>query len=281
MKLIIKDSAKAQQWIELFKVIKNLNSYTTLCSEEDKLFIQIMDDSQVCLMNITIEKDWFDEYESNNETFSVLSVVVVKIFHLYTAGTILTINTNSEKMEINFKYPDKSEKYFELNLIDIDKDMLESQNIEGDVEFEIKTKVFDKYISEMQLFGESMELVCFEDNLYMKSYGEDGQYVLKLPHSNIDELIVEDELRLKTNVSLKYLSYISKVHNVFEHFRIKVQKECPIQVDILDENIEVRYYIAPKISDDEDNDEDDYREYIDKSNSYIDNDYETKENIII
>ena len=42
MKLIIANAEKAQQWIELFKVIKHLNSYTTICSRKDEVFIQII-----------------------------------------------------------------------------------------------------------------------------------------------------------------------------------------------------------------------------------------------
>ena len=62
MKCIIKDTTKALQWIELFKMIKNLNSYCTISVKEEELYIQIMDDSHVCLLNINIEKWWFESY---------------------------------------------------------------------------------------------------------------------------------------------------------------------------------------------------------------------------
>lgn len=279
MKLIITDTEKAQQWIELFKVMKNLNSYTTICSREDDVFIQIMDDSQVCLMNVTIQSSWFDIYEcdpqeGSGETFSFLSNVMVKILQLYSPGTTLCMYTENEKLIIQFKYPDNSEKIFELHLVDIEKDVLESQNMEGSVEFEINTKVFDKYVSEMLLFGENMEFVCYQENIYMKSYGDEGKYTLKLPHSVMEELLVEDDLQLKTKVSLKYISYITKIHHVFKNLTVKVRPDAPIQIDIVDDSIEIRYYVAPKISDDEDSGGDeDFSEYGD--------DYEHLENKVI
>ena len=105
MKLIITETEKAQQWIELFKVMKNLNSYTTICSRADDVFIQIMDDSQVCLMNVTIQSSWFDIYEcdpqeGSGETFSFLSNVMVKILQLYSPGTTLCMYTENEKLII-------------------------------------------------------------------------------------------------------------------------------------------------------------------------------------
>ena len=279
MKLIITETEKAQQWIELFKVMKNLNSYTTICSRDNDVFIQIMDDSQVCLMNATIQSGWFGTYECNiqegsGETFSFLSNIMVKILQLYTPGTILSMYTQNEHLTIQFQYPDKSEKIFELHLVDIEKDILDSQNMEGSVEFEINTKVFDKYVSEMMLFGENMEFVCYQENIYMKSYGDEGKYTLKLPHSVMEELIVEDDLQLKTKVSLKYISYITKIHQVFKNITVKVRPDAPIQMDILDEYIEIRYYVAPKISDEDENGtNEDFSEY--------DDDYEHLENKVI
>lgn len=276
MKLILETHEKAQKWIEVFKIIKNLNSYATICSKEDSMFIQIMDDSHVCLMNINIKKEWFDVYESNEETFSFISNIVVKILHLYSEGAKMCIETNDDKMNIHFIYPDKSEKIFEIHLIDIDRDILDPQNIEGSVEFEMKTKVLDKYISEMLLFGDNMEFACFEENIYMKSFGEEGKYTLKLPHENMDELIVEDDLKLKTKISLKYLSYVTKGHAAFQQLTIKIQKDVPIELNILEDNMEIRYYIAPKISDEEEEeDEDDFSEYIKKE------EYENLKNVIL
>ena len=52
--------------------------------------------------------------------------------------------------------------------MEIEKDILDSQNIEGSVEFQMSTKAFDKYISEMMLFGDSMEFICYQDNIFMK-----------------------------------------------------------------------------------------------------------------
>ena len=280
MKFIITESEKAQQWIEILKVMKCLNSYTTICSRADEVFIQIMDDSQVCLMNVSIQSSWFDTYEcdpleGSGETFSFLSNIMGKILQLYSPGTILCMYTQNEKLTVHFQYPDKSEKMFELNLVDIEKDVLDSQNVEGNVEFEINTKVLDKYVAEMMLFGENMEFVCYQENIYMKSYGDEGKYTLKLPHSVMEELLVEDDLQLKTKVSLKYLSYITKIHHVFKNLTLKVRPDAPIQVDILDDFIEIRYYIAPKISDDDENGENE------NFSEYEDNHYEDLENVVV
>ena len=274
MKFIIRDTVKSQQYIELFKIIKNLNSYTTLCGQSDKLFIQIMDESHVCLFNINILADWFESYESDGETFSFMSVIMVKILQLYIPNTTIQFETTDEKLIITFQYEDKTEKIFELNLVDIDKDLLDSQQIEGSVEFTMNTKALDKYISEMMLFGHSTELVCFQDNLYLKSSGDEGKYTLKLPYSVLDELQIEEDLRLKTRISLKYLSYLTKSNSVFKTVKVHIQKDVPLYVEISEPSFKLQYYIAPKINDDEEETSTDYSEF-DEDN------YENMENKVL
>jgi len=256
MKFVIQKQERAQKWIELFKIIKYLNSYATICAQEDKILIQIMDDSHVCLLNINIEKEWFDSYESENETLSFMSTIMVKLLHLYIPNTTMTFETINEKLQITFQYENKTEKIFELNLIEIDKDLLESQEIEGNVEFQLETKAFDKYISEMMLFGDSMEFICYKDNLFMKASGDEGNYTLKIPYEILDELAIEEDLQLKTRVSLKYLYYLTKSHNIFKNIQLKIQQDVPFHVVIEEPMFKLQYYIAPKISDDEDEKED-------------------------
>ena len=256
MKFVIQNPEHAQKWIEIFKIIKYLNSYTTICAQEKEMLIQIMDDSHVCLLNINIEKWWFEDYNSKNETLSFMTTIMVKLLHLYVPKTTMIFETINEKLQITFKYENKTEKIFELPLIEIDKDLLDSQEIEGSLECCLETKAFDKYISEMMLFGDSMEFVCYKENLFMKSSGEEGNYSLKMPYEVLDELVIEEDLQLRTRVSLKYLYYLTKSHNVFKKIKLKIQQDVPFHVVIEECMFKLKYYIAPKINDDEDERED-------------------------
>ncbi len=271
MKFVIKDIERSQKWIEIFKIIKYLNSYTTICCQDENLFIQIMDDSHVCLLNININKNWFEHYESNSETISFYSNIMVKILQLYVPNTTMTFEIVEERLNITFQYEDKREKIFELNLVDIDKDILNSESIEGSVEFQMNTKSFDKYITEMLLFGDSMEFICYQDNLYMKSSGDEGNYTLKIPHELLDELIVEDDLELRSRISLKYLYYLTKSHNVFKQIKLKIQSNCPFHIEIDEPLFKLQYYIAPKINDDEEEGRDDFSEFQDEDYNNLEN----------
>ena len=80
MRLQITEVSKAFEWIELFKFIKQLNQHVTFMCKKNELYIQLMDDSHICLIDITIPSTWFTSYESENQTFSVMTNILVKIF---------------------------------------------------------------------------------------------------------------------------------------------------------------------------------------------------------
>ena len=311
MKFSLLSSNKVLKLIEIFKVLKNLNDSVSLYCKESEIFIQVMDDSHVSLLNLTIHKEWFDFYEiEEEETISFQTGIIVKILSLYdppepkklsvkekkelakqkkaeAASEVVPEEGNEvsfektsamDKLQITLKYKDNIEKCFELPLFDIDSELLEPEKIEGSIEFSIHTKQMDKYMNELLLFGENMEFICVGDNVFMESSGDEGKYRLKLPHDVLDELMIEPDLKLKTKISLKYLSYITKIFCVFKQLSFKIEKDQPIFIEVLEKKedgvilLHIRYYIAPKIED--------YEEEVDFS-EFESNDYNQLENEII
>lgn len=284
MKFYTNSSDRVLKLIEIFKITKNLNTYCTLNCKNNEIFIQVMDDSHVCLLNISIKKDWFQEYEGNNEVISFNTSTIVKILSLYNPKCEIFFETTKDEdyLEIILKYKDKTEKMFNIPLIVIETDIFEPQEIYGSAEFTVKTKTFDKYISEMLLFGETMEMICYNDNIYMKSDGDEGKYKVKIPYEYFDDLSVVDNLKLKIKVPLKYLGVITKASCVFNSIFVKIEKDSPFVVIIQDLNqetgeelIKINYYVAPKVDDEDDEFNENYDEFEQEE------EYENLENEII
>jgi proliferating cell nuclear antigen PCNA len=264
MRFIIESSKKAITLIELFKVLKNLNNYCTLCCNENELYIQTMDDSHVSLFDLKIKKEWFTEYVANNDIVSFNSNIIVKILNLYTPNTKVTFQTskNDDYLEINLLQSDGNEKCFEIPLMDIDSELLNTMDIDSTLEFSLNTKQYDKYLTEMSLFGDTMEIVCVNDNIYLKSSGDEGKYTIRIPHDNLENFEVVEDTKLKFKVALKYLNYISKVYTVFKSLNFIIEENSPICITIDDEEyISMKYFIAPKTDDDQETNEDDFSEY--------------------
>lgn len=249
MKLQINDITKAFEWIELFKFIKQLNQHVTFMCKKDQLYIQLMDDSHICLIDITIPATWFTFYESENQTFSVMTSILVKIFGMYTADTMIELVAGDEKLEINFKNK-KDHKYFEINMMDIEKDVLSPAMPDTKLDFVMKTKTLDKYMNELAIFGDEAIVFCKDDKLYLKAKGDEGSISIEIEGDNLEEFSVVEGYKLECRYCLKYLQYITKLHMIYPNVHLFLDDSSPLVITFDNSTITIKYYLAPKCEND-------------------------------
>jgi proliferating cell nuclear antigen PCNA len=248
MKLQINEISKAVEWIELFKFIKQLNQHVTFMCKKDQLYIQLMDDSQICLIDITIPSSWFSLYESENQTFSIMTSILVKIFGMYTVDTMIELIAGDEKLEINFKNK-KEHKYFELNMMDIEKDILSPQMPDTKLDFVMKTKTLDKYMNELAIFGDEMAICCKDEKIYLKAKGDEGSISIEVEGDNLEEFSVVEGYEIQTRYCLKYIQYITKLH-IYSNIHLYVDDNSPLVITFDNSTITIKYYLAPKCDND-------------------------------
>ena len=64
---------------------------------------------------------------------------------------------------------------------------------------------------------------------------------------------------MKISASIKYFSYISKIHGIFKTLQFKLDENAPICIQINNnEYLSMLYFIAPKTEDDNNNENDVY-----------------------
>lgn len=259
MRFTLNNSDKVQQLIEIFKLIKNLSSHCTLFCKNNEIYIQTMDGSHVCLLDVKIKKSWFDgEYSSTDEILSFSSNTIVKILGLYVLNSTLTIESdkNGDEINISMVFPDNITKDFTIPLMDIDTELLYPEECEYSMECIINSKSLDKYMQELMLFGDVLSIKCIEDTLYLKSGGQEGKCNIKIPNDVLDEFIVDEGIRMKVKADIRYISYISKLHGVFKQIHMKCDNQFPLKFHFsnIDDGLFIHFFIAPKIDENEDDD---------------------------
>ena len=77
MRLIIDNKSKQEIFVAIFQILKQWSSHINMHFEKDKLYIQAMDKSHVCLADINIKSAWFSNYDcsqTNKMFYSQASV---------------------------------------------------------------------------------------------------------------------------------------------------------------------------------------------------------------
>jgi len=237
----------------------------------------------VSLLEINIKKEWFLTYEGDSEVVSFNSKILTTIMSLYKIETDISFETDEEFLFITFTQKDKIEKSFQINLIDLDSDAMESQSLDHSLEFSIEIKKLDQYFSEMQSFGDTLEIIHVDETIYMRSQGDEGKYMLKITHDLLEELVVEEDLKLACKVPLKYTSLITKLNTTFKYIKVHVSEGAPLTFEIMSidedkDELFIKFFIAPKVEDD---DNFDYSEFESKNEISNEAELENYENEIV
>ena len=63
MRLTIENKTKLEVFVAIFQLLKNWSSYINMHFEKDRLYIQSMDKSHICLADIEIKDKWFSNFD--------------------------------------------------------------------------------------------------------------------------------------------------------------------------------------------------------------------------
>ena len=249
MNFQIKDAKKAMEWIELLKFIKNLSNHITISCTSDELYIQLMDHSQVCLLDIHIPSSWFHMFDSENYTFSVNTSILVKVFAMYTMDSLIEVMIeNEDKINIHLIH-ELQQKLFAIPLMDIEKELLNPTEKDTNLDFVIKTKCFDKYINELSMFGEDVAIECCDDKLFLESTNHEGSLRIEIKNETLEAFNVVEDYSFKGKFCIKYLQYISKLSIIYPNIHLYLDDENPLMITFEGTDIKIKYYICPKCSD--------------------------------
>jgi len=247
MKFKLNDIQKVAEWVEIFKFIKNINKHVTFMAKRNELYIQMMDSSHVCLVEIKFPDSWFLLYESEDEVFSCSSSVLVKIFGLYTSDTMIEIESTDEKLEIHL-FNLKQNKHFEIPLIDIEQDLLSPSITDALMDFSIKSKVLDKYLQEILLFGEDIKIESRDEKIFLHSSNDEGKIQIEVEGDNLEEFNVVENFVFHASYPLRYLLLVSKLALVYQDVHLFMDDQSPMRITFKSTVI-INFFLAPKITD--------------------------------
>ena len=126
MKLVLTEKSKINQLVVIFRHLKGIVTDVNIVISKEKFYIQSMDSSHACLVEINIEASWFDNYEvDEDEVLGINSEILFKIIDCWKEDQEITIYTKNDNLFIDFIGTKHMDKQFSLPLIDIDSDMME------------------------------------------------------------------------------------------------------------------------------------------------------------
>ena len=254
MRFEISDNKKRDQFIYIFNYLKNFTDKICLNLSKDKLYIQGMDNSHVCIYELFLVNTWFDVWDvQESKTYGVSLPIFNKILHICSEKQKIIITSETDdKLDIEFISDEKGEfnKYFGMSLFDIDVEMMSIPDQEYDVDMEMESKKFKSLIDELTNFNDTLSLVCSEEEVLLESESEEGKMKVVINIDDIDLLAVVEDKTIEVSFGIKYISQMCQFYKLAPNCAIHISEGIPLlfKYDLGDECL-MRFYLAPKIVD--------------------------------
>jgi len=141
--------------------------------------------------------------------------------------------------------------HFEIPLVDIESEAIDIPPIEYAAEFSLSSLNFANIVSQLRLFGDTMDIECSEEKIQLYSHGiESGKMSVEINIDELTEFSINEGERLSISFGLNYLNHISAFHKLTKEIELKICDNYPLYAAYnFGEEAKVKFYLAPKISD--------------------------------
>ena len=260
MKITLTDKSKVTKLVTIFRYLKNIVELVNINLSADKFYVQGLDSSHVCLVEVSIDSDWFDSYDSENVTLGVSCGILHKVIDCWKEKQEITLecDESADKLDINFTGEGTLTKNFQLPLMDIDIDLMTVPSCDYQIDMAINSGTFNELINELAIFNDTVNLVCEEDSatLSLVANGDAGTMKASINEDDIEELAIEEDFILDMSVGLGYISATCHFHKLNEVVYINCSNERPIKIlytldgqDQSESKSYVQFFIATKLDD--------------------------------
>lgn len=258
MNVQISDKKKKEMFVSVFQVLKNCSSLICANFETNRLHIQGMDKSHICLFDIKLADTWFTKYAVPHNARICFDS---NVFHsiISTKGenqdVIITMeDVNQETLHINFESQETKKgdfkKSFLMPLADYDYEEMHIPEVDYDAEFSLSSKQISEMFSQLSNFGSDIIIKCSEQDINLTTNGSSGEMRVDIPIDDLNSYSVVEDAEIKLTYSLAYMNKMcitSKLSNDID-FSLSNDRPMKIEYSLGDESSMV-FFIAPKVED--------------------------------
>jgi DNA polymerase III sliding clamp (beta) subunit (PCNA family) len=158
-----------------------------------------------------------------------------------------------KKKEAPSKKTSMFDKYFDMKTMDLDEELLDIPDNEYSVDLILPTKMFVSLSQELSMFDDSVRVVCNQDNVELVAKGHTGTMKVNMNIDDVLEYAIEENISLDMIYSIQYFQMMCQFHKLSDKVALGFSEETPMMMKYeLDETSFVRFYLAPKLDDNDD-----------------------------
>ncbi|XP_061389059.1 proliferating cell nuclear antigen-like [Musca vetustissima] len=246
---------------KILDAIKDLLNEGTFDCSDSGIQLQAMDNSHVSLVSMTLRSDGFDKFRCDrNISMGMNLSSMAKILKCANNDDTVTIKAqdNADTVTFMFESPNHEKvSDYEMKLMNLDQEHLGIPETEYSCVVRMPSIEFARICRDLAQFSESMVICCTKEGVKFSASGDVGSANVKLAQtSSVDKeeeaVIIEMQEPVTLTFACRYLNAFTKATPLSGQVQLSMSADVPLVVEYRIQDLgHVRYYLAPKIEDDE------------------------------
>tara|TARA_Y100000741_G_scaffold336392_1_gene294953 strand:- start:715 stop:1518 length:804 start_codon:yes stop_codon:yes gene_type:complete len=263
--ITLNDPKKVSKLANVFRYLKSAVSDINIIFSDNGMYFQGMDEGHVSLIELSLEKEWFNsfeiDYNDHKDDKIIVGVnceMIYTIMNFWNEGYEMEIiMKNLDKMSFKFSGDKKITRLYEIPLMNIDNELIDIPDNEADVYIVINSTEFKLMANELSTFGETIIIKNVDEGttyLVLESKGDLGEVKIKIKEGDIIEYTENQPGYFNLGYGTKYILMACDFHKISDEINLHIcNKQNPLKLEyLLDDsnNNYLRLFVAPKIDND-------------------------------
>jgi len=256
--------------------IKDLVSDANFDCSSTGVSLQAMDSSHVSLVALFLRAEGFEHFRADrNISLGINLGSMDKILKCAGNDDIITLKAEDEGDNVAFMFESPKQtrvSHFSLKLMDIDSEHLGIPDTDYQCVVKMPATEFQRICREIAVIGDTVKISASKEGVKFSVAGDMGTGSIVLKNNpSVDEEDEQIDIKLEEEVNLtfalRYLNYFAKATSLSGHVTLKMSPDVPLVVEYKiqtkkkdkddeeededDDLGHLRFYLAPKIEDDE------------------------------
>jgi len=256
--------------------------------DANMISFQGMDSSHVSLVSLSLTEGGFENYRcDSNQVLGIQFAALNKILKCMTNKDSLSIQAQDDGDIINFIFESQDQKRysnFELKLNDIDAEQLGIPDTDYGTTVKMPAAEFQRICRDLAAIGDTVTISATKQGVQFAVDGDigagsmmikgmvdgavkddtnmddDEDMAMQVPAHNVDDdgeredngVRIQLEESVQQTFSLRYLNNFTKATGLSKEVVLRMGADVPLEVEYRIADFgSLRYYLAPKIDDDE------------------------------
>ncbi len=245
MKLVISDAKQFKQCIE---AVVNLVDEGLFEINDNGMHLRSMDPSQIAMVDFSMPKSAFTEFDAEQTNLSLNLVDFLKI--LSRARTdeqlLLTVEEKEAKCVLEFISPN-GKRNIRLPLIELNVTSPREPKITFDTTIKMRGGTFKEMLKDAGMLSSHVILSAEGDKFIVEAKGDSGDLRIESGKSSPNFAELHNTAKSRAMFPFEYLDNMTKAcpdDNMIELF---LKSDCPVKIAYNVGHAKLAYFLAPRV----------------------------------